>query len=513
MYCLLCFQPICDLCSVNVSMPANYPSFLHKHQLKLLLLLLLACIVSRLGTAIYYVEDIDSLRFALSATDYDIASFKPHFPGYAVFCFCLQLLYALTGHLSASFSVLGGIAIFLIIIGSVGLLRLLAPVIPGWALGLLLFLNPQLWVMGNSYMPDLLGLGILMCCLYLFAKAYICGGERWSWFFFFLCGILLGVRLSYAPMMIVPGIVLLVKNRGQIVKLIAVFSAAVLLWFVPMIIDTGWHQLMHTAMHQTEGHFSKWGGSVISSNASYFERAKSMFQSAWVDGTGGWWLGSNNFFRIMLSLVSAPLILGGIFYAFRSLKNTENYNPKKQLLLYLLGSLIIYLLWAFFFQNVVFKPRHVMPVVPFICISIVLGFYALKEYFIKSSLVVSIVFSVVIIAFSLVTFTVVEHHLQPSAISQMKDYLLPTNSVNNVFVGSNLAGFYMRKHYLDKSFICDIETDSLKIKTSFEEKHRIFSTEKLDVLLGQSPLKITVFNHDPFVNRMWAHLTLYEYQH
>ena len=56
------------------------------------LLLLLVCIISRLATSIYYIEDIDSLRFALSLDDYSITKLQPHFPGYPVFCYIAKLL-------------------------------------------------------------------------------------------------------------------------------------------------------------------------------------------------------------------------------------------------------------------------------------------------------------------------------------------------------------------------------------------------------------------------------------
>ena len=44
------------------------------------LLLLFLCILSRLITSIFYIEDIDSLRFALAIQDYSIINLQPHFP-------------------------------------------------------------------------------------------------------------------------------------------------------------------------------------------------------------------------------------------------------------------------------------------------------------------------------------------------------------------------------------------------------------------------------------------------
>ena len=67
-------------------------------------LVFLLCIVSRIVTSIFYVEDIDGLRFALSIYDYDLNKIQPHFPGYPIFCFFVKLLYFFTGSISHSFS-------------------------------------------------------------------------------------------------------------------------------------------------------------------------------------------------------------------------------------------------------------------------------------------------------------------------------------------------------------------------------------------------------------------------
>ena len=51
-------------------------------------LIFISCIGSRLLSTIYYIEDLDSLRFALSMVDYDVAKLQPHFP--AIPCFLLD---------------------------------------------------------------------------------------------------------------------------------------------------------------------------------------------------------------------------------------------------------------------------------------------------------------------------------------------------------------------------------------------------------------------------------------
>ncbi|MEM9023136.1 MAG: hypothetical protein AAGB22_05315, partial [Bacteroidota bacterium] len=124
-------------------------------------LLLLLCVGTRCLTAIYYMEDIDSLRFALAASDFNIAELRPHFPGYPVHIFLLQGLYILTGSVGLSFAILGGLATWLILVAA---LRIWAhfTAAPPYLPGILVFFNPLLWLMSTRYMPDILGLGLLM---------------------------------------------------------------------------------------------------------------------------------------------------------------------------------------------------------------------------------------------------------------------------------------------------------------------------------------------------------------
>ena len=66
--------------------------------------LVVVCIGSRLATTITYIEDPDSLRFALSVADeFDVAALQPHFPGYPVFWAVAELFYLPTASFSVSF--------------------------------------------------------------------------------------------------------------------------------------------------------------------------------------------------------------------------------------------------------------------------------------------------------------------------------------------------------------------------------------------------------------------------
>ena len=68
-----------------------------------------------MASSIYYPEDIDSLRFALSIIEFDITKLQPHFPGYVVFCALGKVAYFITNSIGLSFAIIGGLSIFVII--------------------------------------------------------------------------------------------------------------------------------------------------------------------------------------------------------------------------------------------------------------------------------------------------------------------------------------------------------------------------------------------------------------
>ena len=72
------------------------------------------CVGSRLASTIFYIEDPDSLRFALSMVDYDVARLNPHFPAYPVFCFVAKGIYLILGSYAVAFSLVGGLSTFLL---------------------------------------------------------------------------------------------------------------------------------------------------------------------------------------------------------------------------------------------------------------------------------------------------------------------------------------------------------------------------------------------------------------
>ncbi len=257
--------------------------------------LAVVCIASRLATTITYIEDPDSLRFALSVADaYDIAALQPHFPGYPLFWAAAELFYLPTGSFSTSFALVGGLAT----VGLVwALLRLWGrPLhsVEGTTLAGIVVLNPLLWLMGTRYMPDLLGTAWAVATLAMLMRAWNGDGpsrQRAALVGVLLAGLLAGLRLSYLPLVVIPALLVLARSDRP-ARLIAAGVAGVGVWLVPMVLDTGLWTLIDVAWGQTTGHFTDFGGTV-QTESDLGRRLAGTVQGPGGRGAGGWWAGGD----------------------------------------------------------------------------------------------------------------------------------------------------------------------------------------------------------------------------
>ena len=112
-------------------------------------LLFFVCLLSRVATSIFHIEDIDSLRFALSLHEFNVLKLQPHFPGYPVFIGIAKGLYFITKSMGITFSIIGGLSLFALIIFTLKLFYLKLNSVQGLLCTSLLFLNPFFWLMSN----------------------------------------------------------------------------------------------------------------------------------------------------------------------------------------------------------------------------------------------------------------------------------------------------------------------------------------------------------------------------
>ena len=453
------------------------------------------CIVSRVFTSIYYIEDIDSLRFALSLKEFDITSLQPHFPGYAVFYFFSKVINLIIDSTGISFSIVGGTSVFLIIIYTLKICRIDLNSRIGVFSFLLIFFNPIIWIMSNRYMPDLFGLSI--STLIIFYLLY----ENKKFYNlkigFFLTGILAGIRLSYLPFILAPFSYNILKEKQRLTLLFFFFSGCVI-WLIPLIFTSGIDSFFSSAIKHSRGHFTNFGGTIIT-DPDWTLRLVNLFKGIWSDGFGGYWEG-RSWQTIILSISFLYILKLG----FKALVKHYKFDEGLKLLML---STIIYLGWIFFFQNVIYKSRHILPVLILIFVIIILGQKYIQN---TNKIFINIIIGVYFFSLISITTHLVLQHKQPNSICELKDSMrnLPSDAT---IISFPLINFYLKSHGLKNSFKNIEEVSDLQ-NINLENIENIFLVGNFINLddMKYSFVLDTVFFHNPYVNRMWAKIERYK---
>ncbi|MBH10520.1 MAG: hypothetical protein CMG74_09275 [Candidatus Marinimicrobia bacterium] len=475
-----------------------YPLYFMKNRLtkeQSYILLFSACIISRLATAIFYIEDIDSLRFALSISEYNLLKLQPHFPGYPVYCFMAKILFFSTNSLGVTFSLLGGSSIFFIILFTLKFCNIQLNTLKGFLFTIIIFFNPILWLMGNRYMPDLMGLAVLVSSLYLLT--YRRTAKLYQPIGYLLIGILAGIRLSYLPFLMVPFIYHLIGNKERVRNLL-LFNLGIALWFIPLIWISGFENLYLVATKQTIGHFSDFGGTIITEN-NWYDRFINLFRSIWADGMGGYW-SDRSWQTLILSFPLGFLLFRG------AVGFIENFrNDKIQILLFV--SVIVYIIWIFFFQNIIHKSRHVLPIIIFLFFLLNIG---KDNILIKKSIFENILLGLFFLSLINVTLTLVIQHKKPTAVSKLKDDILDS-PVYKTVLSIPLINYYLAKNGVDAEYLSVENQADLNMINSFN-KDSILVVGNFAHLFQNSFQQVheKIFFHNPYVNRMWSKIETYK---
>jgi hypothetical protein len=456
--------------------------------------LLLLCVGSRLLTTIYYIADPDSLRFALSIIDYDIAKLQPHFPGYPVFCLVVTLVHAVTGSFALSFSVIGGVSVFVVLWATLGIMQE-HPLSPRGALiTFLIFFNPLIWLMSNRYMPDVMGLACCMATVYLLTRTSnaidaVAG--------MFLAGILAGIRLSFLPFLIVPAVAVIIRGRSRW-KLIVSAIAGVLVWLVPLMLITGWSELIAAARLQTTGHFNDFGG-TIQTDSDLLSRTLRLVANIGADGLGFWWP-ERNWLTAIVAIGVGGCIAVGIW---------QHRTFKHRVIRIALVSWLVYLVWIFLFQNVIYQNRHVLPLLPFLLMAASWGAWHIIRRWGRSAIAAV---AVALVAYGVVCAELVRQHGAPTAVAQVTQYLRPRITPATHIVTIPLIAYMLAAQGIDAIYH-EVRLDTLAgplvIPGGNEHVVMIGVDHGLN---GRSPAVSRMFFHNPYVNRVWPRLSYHEYR-
>ncbi|QHW32547.1 hypothetical protein GZH47_18170 [Paenibacillus rhizovicinus] len=324
----------------------------------------------------------DEVDFVLALDRFDLLAMQPHFPGYPYFVMGAMAMRRFVGDPVRAYEslniVLGAAAAFPIWRLS---RRRLSPL---WSLVvvLLVLTSPYLWLQSVRPMSEAAGIAVLWWYLWTWQRAM----ERRSWermaLALFLFGLLMGVRLSFAPFGL--GLLWLFGlgaadwrlARKRVWPRLALFvvlaGAFQLLWLGALVLSEGnVRGFLKLAAAFTEGHFSQWGGGVASAadDMPFAERALRFA------GDNVLWTGmfarSTALFAAAAGLLFAAVLSAGA--ALRSPRGSASAGsrPAARAAAWLrrpglpvaLAALAgAYGAWALLAQNID-KPRHITPLI------------------------------------------------------------------------------------------------------------------------------------------------------
>ena len=383
-----------------------------------LILLTLLCLSSRLIGLSPVLEGWDSVDFALALDDYDIKRYQPHFPGYPVYIFLGRLCRFLVRDPVTAVILPGAL------LGSLTLLPLYALASrlfnPGVArlTALLFVVNPACWLEAEKAFSDAAGLFFVMAAAYMGCRA--CASDAKPYHLFLgslLLGLGLGVRLSYAPLLLSWAGLLLYLYWQPDSRRVALSDGGyglivgVCLWLAPQLALTGGIELLHDGLAFTSGHFSQWGGTLISATPQHQQWTYRATMFAWgffAYSLGFWWT-DTSILRMLPSLVM--LIAFGL--CCRQLRGGQSIGF---LLLYTLP----YSLWVVIGQHAD-QPRHLLPLIPVALMLLALGLERLRHL---STAVGSMACALLLIGLGgLSTRLVTVHRLTPPPQLQVLQYV------------------------------------------------------------------------------------------
>jgi len=349
-------------------------------------------------------------------------------------------------------------------------------------------------------MPDLFGLSLLVGGLYFFLLSIRNSTKRNLIFLGLFIGLLSGVRLSYFPFF-VPVIYLLYSCKNVKYFILSTFFF-ILIWLIPWIFITDVSELIKVAINDVQGHFFRWGGTIYSEKSSLFHRFFKIIESVFADSLGTWWIG-----RHWITILNSIFILLFLFLSFFKIYLETKSIKKEFLLLALCFS--CYFFWVFLFQNIVYKPRHLMPFIPLMCCFLGIGFHYLYDKINNKLYQYLLFFS--ILPYLLITGKLVYQHMNHSSISQISQYISTHQIGKKIVISQHLMNYYFHKTIEEDVIYLNDNSYHNKLQYYYNKDFRIFSTVYLGIQDYSLVNKIT-FYHNPYVNKLWSNVTLYEYE-
>lgn len=332
--------------------------------------LALVAFALRCAFLIDYDEDIDALRFRLAVERFDVATLRPHTPYYPVYVACAKLVAALGASPRIALGIVGAAGGAMVVVATAQITREAIGRRAAMLAGLLALASPHLWLSSQKLLSDVTGTAFFTVALWLCVRARRLSREGRSpdglrTAAMVMLGVALGVRLSYFPIAIACLLVIaLEEGKRAWVARLRDLGAGIAIWLVPLIVLGGPRALVRTTWIQGLGHFTRWGGSVVTV-PSPAQRLYGIVWGIWANLLGGAWVDARAW-----RWIGAPVLLALLLLAIRRAGGARAWAARHP---ELVASAAAYFVWAALGQNTANKPRHWTPLLPMLIVAMAAG--------------------------------------------------------------------------------------------------------------------------------------------
>jgi len=462
------------------------------------------CLATRFCFIAGYLDSCDSIDFALGLRDYDLSLFQPHFPGYPVYIFISRFFSKLFHNdvwaLSLPGVLFGSFTIFPLSLLAKHLFSEKVAIVTA----IFYLFNPLCWLQSERPTSDTMGLFfvILSACL----LCYACATAHKGCIFWgsLALGFGLGVRISNFPFIALWAASLfyvttlkMPRETKALFPGLLGLTFGIIAWLFPQIGYVGWRPFWQNGFLFSRGHFTDWGGSVITFGG--LERIICLAKSIWVYGLGGWWYDSS-----LMRLIPSLIMIIAFLYFIKHYRFDHRWW-------FLSVYIIPYTLWIILGQNVA-NPRHILPIIPMLLMMVAYGLCKAYERDYKG---ISLIFTLaLIVSMSVTSFTLVTkyHHEVPAPIQLIQWLERQCNPISLRIYCTNEKRFF--DYYApqwDVRKVRDITELQRDLQSSLDNPQYIFVVHSSGEIrqFGVAHPPIATFKGNPYTGNTREGLLLY----
>ena len=242
-----------------------------------------------------------------------------------------------------------------------------------------------------------------------------------------------------------------------------------------------------------------YGGTAFTNNDWSF-RIIRFIQSVWSDGLGGYWL-ERSWQTFILSIFIILIFIQSLRVLLINKLIDKNFKI-------IIGCVLVYSIWIFFSQNIIYKSRHILPIlIPFFII------FPLSLKPLSRKLYPYVQIGVLLFCLFLfnISITLVGQHKNPSAIAQLKNDLEQQESIKTV-ISTPLINYYLKSNGIKKKFINIDKSDELELFKYQNNNEEILLIGNFKPMFkdNYTIIEDNIFYHNPYVNRMWSQIETYK---